>query len=165
MNVNPVGSPNAAVQHLMCCDEQELSEWACIYIKYLQTFRKLEVAYHQMLHPQKRMDMQRALEACMGRTLEIRHWLVLEPEGVWSLKHGHQRTVSDALCMKRRFGNLVVHRFECEFALWVTWWWRKLVAIFSKSCIIESLLLVFAATAFMEAKHCIVLVLSSNDPE
>eukprot|EP00882_Tetradesmus_deserticola_P034595 GHRQ01039745.1.p1 GENE.GHRQ01039745.1~~GHRQ01039745.1.p1 ORF type:complete len:102 (-),score=41.13 GHRQ01039745.1:80-385(-) len=55
---------------------QELSEWACIYIKYLQTFRKLEAAYDQMLQPQKRQDMRKALEACMGRMLEIRHWLV-----------------------------------------------------------------------------------------
>ncbi|WIA42292.1 hypothetical protein OEZ86_008306 [Tetradesmus obliquus] len=55
---------------------KELSEWACIYIKYLQIFHKLEAAYDQMLQPQKRQDMQKALEACMGRMLEIRHWLV-----------------------------------------------------------------------------------------
>jgi hypothetical protein len=55
---------------------QELSDWACIYIKYLQIFRKLESAYDQMLHPQKRQDIKRALEACMGRFLEIRHWMV-----------------------------------------------------------------------------------------
>lgn len=55
---------------------KELSEWACIYIKYLQIFRKLEAAYDQMLQPQKRQDMRKALEACMGRMLEIRHWLV-----------------------------------------------------------------------------------------
>lgn len=55
---------------------QELSEWACIYIKYLQIFRNLETAYDQMLQPQKRQDMRKALEACMGRMLEIRHWMV-----------------------------------------------------------------------------------------
>ncbi|KAF6264066.1 hypothetical protein COO60DRAFT_270081 [Scenedesmus sp. NREL 46B-D3] len=55
---------------------KELSEWACIYIRYLQIFRKLEAAYDQMLQPQKRQDMRKALEACMGRMLEIRHWLV-----------------------------------------------------------------------------------------
>lgn len=55
---------------------QELSEWACIYIKYLQIFRKLETAYDQMLQPQKRQDMKKTLEACMGRMLEIRHWMV-----------------------------------------------------------------------------------------
>lgn len=58
---------------------QELSEWACIYIKYLQIFRKLETAYDQMLQPQKRQDMKKALEACMGRMLEIRHWMVGGP--------------------------------------------------------------------------------------
>jgi IQ and AAA domain-containing protein len=54
---------------------QEFPEWACIYIKYLQIFRRLEHAYDQMVHPQKLVDMKRALEACMGRLLEVRTWL------------------------------------------------------------------------------------------
>jgi hypothetical protein len=29
-----------------------------------------------MVHPQKRIDMRKALEACIGRTIEIRHWMV-----------------------------------------------------------------------------------------
>lgn len=67
--------PSAAV--LVCrAPLQELSEWACIYIRYLQIFRQLETAYDQMLQPQKRQDMKKALEACMGRMLEIRHWMV-----------------------------------------------------------------------------------------
>ncbi|GFH32745.1 ATPase_AAA_core domain-containing protein, partial [Haematococcus lacustris] len=55
---------------------KDLSEWACIYIKYIQILRKLETAYDQMVHPQKRLDMRKALEACIGRQLEIRHWMV-----------------------------------------------------------------------------------------
>ena len=55
---------------------QDLSEWACIYIQYTQILRKLETAYDQMVHPQKRLDMRKALEACIGRMLEIRHWMV-----------------------------------------------------------------------------------------
>lgn len=55
---------------------QEFSEWACIYVRYVQVFRKLENAYDQMVHPQKLVDMKKALEACMGRLLEVRHWLV-----------------------------------------------------------------------------------------
>ena len=55
---------------------QEFPEWACVYIKYLQIFRRLEHAYDQMVHPQKLIDLKRALEACMGRMLEVRHWLV-----------------------------------------------------------------------------------------
>lgn len=47
-----------------------------IYIRYLQIFRRLEVAYDQVVHPQKRQDIRRALEACMGRALEVRHWMV-----------------------------------------------------------------------------------------
>jgi hypothetical protein len=61
-----------------CC-LQELSDWAVIYIKYLQIFRRLEMAYDQMLQPQKRQDMKKALEACMGRMLEVRHWMVSVP--------------------------------------------------------------------------------------
>ncbi|KAG1669632.1 hypothetical protein FOA52_010792 [Chlamydomonas sp. UWO 241] len=55
---------------------KDLSEWACIYIRYIQILRKLETAYDQMVHPQKRLDMRKALEACIGRTLEVRHWMV-----------------------------------------------------------------------------------------
>eukprot|EP00951_Prasinocladus_malaysianus_P050152 scaffold677468_cov61-Prasinocladus_malaysianus.AAC.1 len=55
---------------------KDLAEWSCIYIKYLQIFKKLEMAYNQMVHPQKRTDMKKALEACCGRILEVRHWLV-----------------------------------------------------------------------------------------
>lgn len=55
---------------------KDLSEWACIYIRYIQILRKLELSYDQMVHPQKRLDMRKALEACIGRTLEIRHWMV-----------------------------------------------------------------------------------------
>jgi hypothetical protein len=55
---------------------QDLADWACIYLRYLQVLRKLELAYDQMVHPQKRLDMKRALEACMGRLLEVRHWMV-----------------------------------------------------------------------------------------
>lgn len=38
--------------------------------------RKLEAAYDQMLQPQKRQAMRRALEAALGRLLEVRHWMV-----------------------------------------------------------------------------------------
>jgi len=55
---------------------KDLSEWACIYIRYIQILRKLETAYDQTVHPQKRLDMRKALEACIGRMLEVRHWMV-----------------------------------------------------------------------------------------
>jgi len=58
------------------CRAMDMSEWACIYIRYIQILRKLETAYDQMVHPQKRLDMRKAVEACMGRMLEIRHWMV-----------------------------------------------------------------------------------------
>ena len=57
-------------------DPRGLPEFAVAYVKYLQIFRKLEEVYDQMCHPQKRRDVKRALEACMGRCLELKHWLV-----------------------------------------------------------------------------------------
>ena len=54
----------------------EISEYSCIYIKYVQIFRKLEEAYDQMCHPQKRADMKKAVESVLGRILEIKTWLV-----------------------------------------------------------------------------------------
>lgn len=54
---------------------QNLAEWAIIYVRYLQIFRDLEAAYDQTVHPQKRQDVRRALEACAGRALEVRHGL------------------------------------------------------------------------------------------
>ena len=55
---------------------QDLADWSSVYVKYVQIFRKLETSYDQVVHPQKRRDMRRALEACMGRMLEVRNWLV-----------------------------------------------------------------------------------------
>ena len=36
----------------------------------------------QMVHPQKRPDVRRALDAALGRTMEVRAWLVKLNEGV-----------------------------------------------------------------------------------
>ena len=41
----------------------------------MQTLRKLEAAYDQMVHPQKRMDIKKALEAVIGRVLEVKEKL------------------------------------------------------------------------------------------
>ena len=54
-------------------------------MKYIQIYRKLEASFDQMLHPQKRADMKSALEACMGRLLEVRHYLV-SLVGAWDDK-------------------------------------------------------------------------------
>ena len=57
-------------------DAKGMAEWACVYIKYLQTYKKLEEAYDQVVHPQKRVFIRRATIACVGRMLEVWHWLV-----------------------------------------------------------------------------------------
>jgi hypothetical protein len=47
-----------------------------------------------MVHPQKRLDMKRALEACMGRLLEVRAWMVsagaAAARGCVMLQHARQ---------------------------------------------------------------------------
>ena len=64
-----------AIAQVVSC-AQEMSEWASIYIKYVRVLGKLETVYDQMVHPQKRQDVKQALEACIGRTVAVRHWLV-----------------------------------------------------------------------------------------
>lgn len=55
---------------------QDLAEYSCIYIKYVQIYRKLEECYDQMVHPQKRLDIKKALESTIGRILELKSWMV-----------------------------------------------------------------------------------------
>ena len=56
---------------------QTLEDWARIYIRYLQTLRKLDEAHAGVVQPQKRRAVRGALDACLGRVLELRAWLVL----------------------------------------------------------------------------------------
>jgi hypothetical protein len=57
-------SPEEVFQHL-----------ACLYIKYVDIYRKLEDCYDQMVHPQKRNDIKRVVECTMLRICEIKHML------------------------------------------------------------------------------------------
>ncbi|XRA98823.1 dynein regulatory complex subunit 11 [Pycnococcus provasolii] len=54
----------------------EFSEWTCIYLRYLGIYKKLELAYDQMVHPQKATQLRKALDATIGRTLELKDYLV-----------------------------------------------------------------------------------------
>ena len=45
--------------------------FACLYIRYLEIFRKLEDCYDQIVHPQKRRDIRKALEVVMARTVQV----------------------------------------------------------------------------------------------
>jgi IQ and AAA domain-containing protein len=55
---------------------EAFQHYASLYIKYLQIFRKLETAYDNMLHPQKRIDVKTILELVQARVLELKHALV-----------------------------------------------------------------------------------------
>lgn len=55
---------------------QAFQHFACLYIKYLQIFRKLETCYDNMIHPQKRLHVKRVLELVIRRVVELKHDLV-----------------------------------------------------------------------------------------
>ncbi|ORY51588.1 hypothetical protein BCR33DRAFT_752854 [Rhizoclosmatium globosum] len=49
--------------------EMAFQHLAVLYIKYIQAFRKLEVAYDQLVHPQKRRLLKEILTGVMGRKI------------------------------------------------------------------------------------------------
>ena len=57
--------PDEAFQHL-----------ACLYIKYIDIYRKLEECYDQMVHPQKRIFIKKTLECTICRICELKKDLV-----------------------------------------------------------------------------------------
>ena len=56
--------------------DEKFQHFATLYIRYLQIFRKVEESYDMIVHPQQRMDIRKALEAVMGRLLEVRCLLI-----------------------------------------------------------------------------------------
>lgn len=63
-------------------DEQRFQHFATLYIRYLQIVRKLEEAYDQIVHPQKRIDIKATLVSVMGRVLEIKDALIALNRGI-----------------------------------------------------------------------------------
>ena len=47
-----------------------------LYIKYIEIYRKLEESYDQIVHPQKRIFIKKALESTICRICEIKKYLV-----------------------------------------------------------------------------------------
>ena len=66
-------------------DSRGLREFTAAHVEYLRIFQNLELVYDQMCHPQKREAVKMALEACAGRVLETRHWMVKLNDGVEAL--------------------------------------------------------------------------------
>ncbi|PRW20260.1 IQ and AAA domain-containing 1 [Chlorella sorokiniana] len=54
---------------------KSLEDWARLYIRYVQTLRKLCAAHDGVAQPQKRACLRGTLDACAGRVLELRAWL------------------------------------------------------------------------------------------
>jgi len=55
---------------------QAFQHFACLYIKYIQIFRKLESCYDNILHPQKRIHVKKVLELVIRRVVELKADLV-----------------------------------------------------------------------------------------
>ncbi|XRB06577.1 dynein regulatory complex subunit 11 [Pycnococcus provasolii] len=60
---------------------KDISEWVVVYLRYLGVYKRLEMVYDQMVHPQKHLDLKKALEATMGRLLEVKSWIVKLDDG------------------------------------------------------------------------------------
>eukprot|EP00249_Psilotum_nudum_P030108 c42047_g1_i1 orf=1-234(-) len=43
-----------------------LPEYSCLYVKYLQVYKRLEECHDQIIHAQKHLDLRKTLEACIG---------------------------------------------------------------------------------------------------
>ena len=67
-------------QDLENCQNWPVEEWfqhyACLYIDYIQVYKKLEECYDQIVHPQKRMCIKPVLETTITRICEIKKDLV-----------------------------------------------------------------------------------------
>ena len=57
-------------------DDEKFQHMACLYIKYIDIYRKLEECYDQMVHPQRRIFIKRSLECCVVRICEIKKDLI-----------------------------------------------------------------------------------------
>ncbi len=58
-------------------DDEIFQHLACLYIKYIDIYRKLETCYDQIVHPQKRRFIKRVLESTICRICEMKKDLVL----------------------------------------------------------------------------------------
>lgn len=49
---------------------------ATMYVKYVQTFRKLEECYDQITQAQKRRILRQVLDGVIGRMIELKHEMI-----------------------------------------------------------------------------------------
>ena len=52
--------------------DDAFQHFACLYLRYLSIYRKLEDCYDQMIHPQKRQDLKFILEVVMARLCQVK---------------------------------------------------------------------------------------------
>ena len=100
--------------------KQELEEYACIYIKYLQIFKKLEEVYDQMCHPQKRMDVKKVCHTCSCSRSHLYAALV-PPSSPSSRPAPPILLLVDLLCVCALVKRLTLAR---RFAAVRSNWWR-----------------------------------------
>lgn len=68
------GPPSSSAQEVTIF--QAFQHFACLYIKYIQIYKKLEGCYDGMIHPQKRIHVKSVLELVIRRIIELKADLV-----------------------------------------------------------------------------------------
>lgn len=81
---------NCRKEVCQCLGLQGLEDWARLYVRYVQAFRRLCDAHEGLANPQKRAALCATLEACLGRLLELRSWLAELAGGCNVLDLGQQ---------------------------------------------------------------------------
>eukprot|EP01137_Pigoraptor_chileana_P022869 Opistho-2@88282 len=56
--------------------ESTFQQLAVLYVRYIQILRKLEEAYDQIVHPQKRRTIRKVLTGVIGRIIELKEAMV-----------------------------------------------------------------------------------------
>ena len=73
----PTEKDEAGVEAVAGWQPDEIFQYlASLYIKYIDIYRKLEDCYDQMVHPQKRVFIKKALECTISRICDIKKDLI-----------------------------------------------------------------------------------------
>lgn len=70
--VPPEKYADGKAQNMEDDNDEMFQHLACLYIKYIDVYRKLEECYDQMVHPQKRIYIKKVLESTMLRICELK---------------------------------------------------------------------------------------------
>ena len=74
----PLSFNRSRLQNIETWPNDEIFQhYACLYIKYIDIYRKLEQCYDQIVHPQKRQFIKKVLESTIVRICEMKQDMVV----------------------------------------------------------------------------------------